>query len=140
MRQEKPFSTGCTDALVKGKRRSIRQLYLKHTVPPRVRSLQHRMNRRTVSAYHQSSSVREPQRLSDVGGAPDEPILLKSRRRFIRRSTFQRAVCQRLAECLGLFIPPPLTHLRLLDCAEVQESARHLEDHIQSIKCIIAHP
>jgi hypothetical protein len=30
----------------------------------------------------------EPQRLSDVGGAPDEPMLLKSRRWFIRRSTF----------------------------------------------------
>jgi hypothetical protein len=31
---------------------------------------------------------------------------------------------------------PPLTHLRLLDCVEVQESARHLEDHIQSIKVL----
>jgi hypothetical protein len=37
-------------------------------------------------------------------------------------------------------MPLPLTHLRLLDCVEVQESARHLEDHIQFIKCLIAHP
>jgi hypothetical protein len=33
--------------------------------------------------------------------------------------TFSVAVSQRLFECLGLFIPPPLTHLRLLDCVEV---------------------
>jgi hypothetical protein len=64
-------------------------------------------------------------------------MLLKSRHRFIRRSTFQRAVSQRLAECLGLLIAPPLTHLRLLDCVEVQESERHLEDHIQSIQVLI---
>jgi hypothetical protein len=31
---------------------------------------------------------------------------------------------------------PPLTHLRLLDCVEVQRSARHLEDHIQSIQVL----
>jgi hypothetical protein len=99
-------------------------------------ALQHRMNRRTVDAQRRSSSVREPQQLSDVGGASDEPMLLKSRRRFIRRSTFQRVVSQRLAECLGLFIPPPLAHLRLLDCVEVQESSRHLEDHIQSIQVL----
>jgi predicted PurR-regulated permease PerM len=29
--------------------------------------------------------------------------------------TFSVAVSQRLFGCLGLFIPPPLTHLRLLD-------------------------
>jgi hypothetical protein len=44
------------------------------------------------------------------------------------------AFSQRLIWCLGLFIPPPLAHLRLLDCVEVQRSARHLEDHIQSIQ------
>jgi hypothetical protein len=98
--------------------------------------LQHQMNRRAISAYRQSSSVRESQRLSDDGGAPDEPMLLKSRRRFIRRSTYQRAASQWLAECLGLFIPPPFTHSRLLDCMKVQESARHLEDHIQSIQVL----
>jgi hypothetical protein len=38
---------------------------------------------------HWSSSVREPQRLSDVGGPPDELMLLKSKCRFIRWSTFQ---------------------------------------------------
>jgi hypothetical protein len=37
---------------------------------------------------------------------------------------------------LGLFITPPLTHLRLLDCVEVQESSIHLEDHIQSIQVL----
>jgi hypothetical protein len=116
------------------RRQYIRRLYLKHTIPSRVRSLQHRMNRRTVSVMRRSSCVREPQRLRDVREAPDEPMLLKSRRRFIRQFTFQRAVSQRLAECLGLFIPPPLTHLRVLDCVEMQRSSRHLEDHIQSIQ------
>jgi hypothetical protein len=43
---------------------------------------------------------------------------------------FSVVVSQRLFRRLGLFIPPPLTHLRLLDYVEVQESARHLEDHI----------
>jgi hypothetical protein len=38
------------------------------------RGLQHRMIRRTVGALHRSSCVREPQRLRDVGGAPDEPM------------------------------------------------------------------
>jgi hypothetical protein len=71
-----------------------------------------------------------------MGGAPDEPMPRKSRRQFIRQSTFQRAVSQRLAECPGLFIPPPLTHLRELDGVEVQESARHLQDHIQSIQVL----
>jgi hypothetical protein len=47
---------------------------------------------------------------------------------------FSVVVSQRLFECLGLFIPPPLTHLRMLDCVEVQRSARHLQDHIQSIQ------
>jgi hypothetical protein len=108
-----------------------------HTVRVWRSVLQHRMIRRTVGAERRSSSVKETQRISDVGGAPDEPMLLKSRRRFIRRSPFQRAVSQRLAECLGLFIPPPLTHLRLLDCAEVHRSSRHLEDHIQSIQVLI---
>jgi hypothetical protein len=49
---------------------------------------------------------------------------------------FSVAVSQRLFECLGLFIPPPLTHLRMLDCVEVQRSSRHIEDHIQSIQVL----
>jgi hypothetical protein len=49
---------------------------------------------------------------------------------------FLVAISQWLFVCLGLFILPPLTHLRLLDCVEVQESARHLEDHIQSIQVL----
>jgi hypothetical protein len=49
---------------------------------------------------------------------------------------FSVTIIQRLFECLGLFIPPPLTHLRMLDCVEVQESARHLQDHIQSVQVL----
>jgi hypothetical protein len=49
---------------------------------------------------------------------------------------FSAAFSQRLVWCLGLFIPPPLTHLRLLDCVEVQRSSRHIEDHIQSIQVL----
>jgi hypothetical protein len=39
---------------------------------------------------------------------------------------FSAAFSQWLFEHLGLFILPPLTHLRLLDCVEVQRSIRHL--------------
>jgi hypothetical protein len=49
---------------------------------------------------------------------------------------FSVAVSQRLVWCLGLFIPPPLTHLRWLNCVEVQRSSRHIEDHIQSIQVL----
>jgi hypothetical protein len=49
---------------------------------------------------------------------------------------FSVAVSQRLFGCLGLFIPPPLTHLRLLDCVEVQRSSRHIKDLIQSIQVL----
>jgi hypothetical protein len=45
-------------------------------------------------------------------------------------------VSQRLFECLGLFIPPPLTHLSLLVYVEVQRSARHLEYHIQATQVL----
>jgi hypothetical protein len=68
--------------------------------------------------------------------APDEPTPRKSIASVHPTLTFSVAVSQRLFGCLGLFIPPPLTHLRLLDCVEVQESARHLEDHIQSIQVL----
>jgi hypothetical protein len=49
---------------------------------------------------------------------------------------FSVAVSQRLFGRHGLFIPPPLTHLRRLDCVEVQRSSRHIEDHIQSIQVL----
>jgi hypothetical protein len=49
---------------------------------------------------------------------------------------FSAAFSRRLFGCLGLFIPLPLTHLRLLDCVEVQRSVRHLEDHIQAIQLL----
>jgi hypothetical protein len=29
---------------------------------------------------------------------------------------------------------PPLTHLRLLDCVEMQGSAKYFEDHIQAMQ------
>jgi hypothetical protein len=47
------------------------------------------------------------------------------------------AFSQRLFGRLGIFIPPPLTHLMLLDCVKVKRSARHLEDHIQYIQVLI---
>jgi hypothetical protein len=49
---------------------------------------------------------------------------------------FSVVVSQQLVWCLGLFIPPPLTHLRWLDCVEVLRSSRHIEDHIQSIQVL----
>jgi hypothetical protein len=52
---------------------------------------------------------------------------------------FSVVVSQQPFWYLGLFIPPPLTHLRFLDGVEVQESARHLEDHIQSIQVLKLH-
>jgi hypothetical protein len=50
---------------------------------------------------------------------PDEPMPRKSIASVHPTLTFSVAVSQQLFECLGLFIPPPLTHLRLLDCVEV---------------------
>jgi hypothetical protein len=94
------------------------------------------MNRRTVGVMRRNSCVREPQRLRDVRGAPDEPMLLKSRRRFIRQSTFHRVVSQRLAECLGLFIPPPLTHFEGAGLCGSAEEFKTLEDHIKSIQVL----
>jgi hypothetical protein len=64
--------------------------------------------------------------------APDEPTPRKSIASVHPTLPFSVTISQRLFGCLGLFIPAPLTHLRLLDCVEVQRSARHLEDHIQS--------
>jgi hypothetical protein len=68
--------------------------------------------------------------------APDEPTPRKSIVLVHPTLPFSVAVSQRLFGCLGIFIPPPLTHLRVLDCVAVQESARHLEDHIQSIQVL----
>jgi hypothetical protein len=58
-------------------------------------------------------------------GASDHPMVLVS-----------AAFSQRLFARLGLLIPPPLTHLRLLDCVEVQRSVRHIQDHIQAIQVL----
>jgi hypothetical protein len=124
------FSTGWTDALVKGKRRSIQRLW---------RNQQRQFGEKSFStgwtdapSVHSVGAILIENFNGYVmwGGAPDEPMLLKSRRQFILRSTFQWAVSQRLAECLGLSIPPSLTHLRLLDSVEVQNPS----------KCLIAHP
>jgi hypothetical protein len=68
--------------------------------------------------------------------APDEPMPRKSIASVHPTLPFSVTVNQRLFECLGLFIPPPLTHLKLLECVEVQRSSRHLEDHIQSIQVL----
>jgi hypothetical protein len=68
--------------------------------------------------------------------APDEPTPRKSIASVHPTLPFSVAVSQRLFGCLGLFIPPPLTHLMLMDCVEVQRSSRHLEDHIQSIQVL----
>jgi hypothetical protein len=66
--------------------------------------------------------------------APDEPTAWKIKASVHLMLPFSVAVSQRLFGCLRLFIPPPLTHLRVLDCVEVQRSARHLENHIQAIQ------
>jgi hypothetical protein len=68
--------------------------------------------------------------------APDELIPRKSIASVHPTLPFLVTISQRLFECLGLFIPPPLTHLRLLDCVEVQRCSRHLQDHIQSIQVL----
>jgi hypothetical protein len=68
--------------------------------------------------------------------APDEPMPRKSIASVHPTLSFSAAFSQRLVWCLGLFIPPPLPHLRLLDCVEVQRSSRHLEDQIQSIQVL----
>jgi hypothetical protein len=66
--------------------------------------------------------------------APDETTPRKSIALVHPMLPFSVVVSQQLFRCLGLFIPPPLTHLRLLDCVEVHRSSKHLEDHIQSIQ------
>jgi hypothetical protein len=68
--------------------------------------------------------------------APDELMPRKSIASIHPMLPFSVTVSQRLFECLGLFISPPLTHLRLLDCVEVQRSSRHIQDHIQSIQVL----
>jgi hypothetical protein len=98
------------------------------------RGLQHRTNRRCVGSSEQLC-----QRIFNgyvTWRAPDEPTPRKSIASVHPTLPFSVTVSQRVFECLGLFIPPPLTHLRLLDCVEVQKSSRHLEDHIQSIQVL----
>jgi hypothetical protein len=135
MRQDEVFNTRWIDALVKGKRRSIW---------------------RSSGSYqrcfgHGSSAPDEPthrrcntseqlcQRIFNgyvTWRAPDEPTPRKSIASVHLTLPFSAAFSQRLVWSLGLFIPPPLTHLRLLDCVEVQRSSRHLEDHMQSIQVL----
>jgi hypothetical protein len=69
--------------------------------------------------------------------ASDELTVRKTGHSVHLTVSFSVAISQRLLGCLGLFIHPPLTHLRWLDCVEVQRSARHLEDHIQAIQVLI---
>jgi hypothetical protein len=87
-----------------------------------LRSLQHRMSWQCVGQRVTwfVSTVKWGVRQRLV--APDELTPGKSNvsnHLMVLRST---AFSQRLAWRLGLFIPLPLCHLRLLDCAEVQRS------------------
>jgi hypothetical protein len=128
------------------------------------RSLKHRMNRQVSSGSSDGRVKANRDDLAAGSSTLDEPMVRRSialeyicqrtsttkwRGRGIRWTdalkriasvhptlTFSKAVSQRLFGCLGLFIPPPLTHLRLMDCMEVQRSSRHLEDHIQSIQVL----
>jgi hypothetical protein len=72
--------------------------------------------------------------------APDEPTPRKRIASIHLTLPFSVVVSQRLFGFLGLFIPPPLTHFRRLDCVDVQRSSRHLEDHIQSIQVLNCSP
>jgi hypothetical protein len=68
--------------------------------------------------------------------APDEPTPMKRGASIHLMVLLSTTFSQRLFGHLGLFIPPPLTHLRLLDCVEVQRSVRHIQDHIQAIQVL----
>jgi hypothetical protein len=98
--------------------------------------LQHRMNRRTVDVMCQSSCVSGSSTAKCRGGHRMNRHPRKSLASVHPTLPFSAAFSQRLVSCLGLFIPPPLTHLRLLDCVEVQRSSRHIEDPIQSIQVL----
>jgi hypothetical protein len=104
------------------------------------RGLQHRMIRRSVGAWRRSRCVREPQWLCGEGGALDELTPWKSIASDHPTVPLSAAFSQRLVWCLGLFIPPPPTHLRLLDCVEVQRSSKHTEIISNPSKCLIDHP
>jgi hypothetical protein len=105
---------------------------LVHRVKPLVPSDEPTVHYLVASDELQRKSNRD----SDVGGASDEPTPWKSLASVHPTLPFSVAVIQRLFGCLGLFISPPLTHLRVLDCVEVQRSSRHIEDHIQSIQVL----
>jgi hypothetical protein len=103
------------------------------------RSLKHRMNRWVCSGSSDGALEQLCERSCAVEATSSSTGWTDARKKIaldhptvLLLATFS----QRLVWCLGLFIPPPLTHLRLLDCVEVQRSARHLEDHIQSIQVL----
>jgi hypothetical protein len=95
--------------------------------------LQHRMIRRTVGVEQLCQQIFSGYM---TWRAPDELTPRKSIALVHPMLPFLVVVSQRLFEFLRLFIPPPLTNLRLQDCVEVQGSARHLDDHIQSIQVL----
>jgi hypothetical protein len=129
------------------------------------RSLKHRMNRQVGSGSSDGRVEATREVLALGSSAPDDPMVCQSiaseqlvnghvrwRQRLVApdeptpRKTIasdhptvllSAAFSQQLVSWLGLFIPPPLSHLRFLDCVDVQESARHLENHIQSIQVLI---
>jgi hypothetical protein len=78
--------------------------------------------------------VSEVQRLDDVERHRMNQRWENRDHRFIRWYDFQWSLANGSLDAFAYLIPSPLTHLRLLDCVEVQRSARHLEDHIQSIQ------
>jgi hypothetical protein len=134
-RQDEAFSTGWSDALVK-EASVYPTVEWKLTEATWTRGLQHRMIRRTVSAYvgavvsEKSCAV---EATASITGCTDARKKIASDHPTVLLSA---AFSQRLVWCLGLFIPPPPAHLRLLDCVEVQKSSRHIEDHIQSIQVL----
>jgi hypothetical protein len=134
-RQDKAFSTRWSDALVKVKCRSIRQraeanrddLVAGSSAPDDP------TDRRCIASEQLCQTVSTAKRRGRGTGLTDALEELASVHPTL---PFSVAVNQRLYGCLGLFIPPPLTHLRLLDCVEVQKSSGHIEDHIQSIQVL----
>jgi hypothetical protein len=127
-------------------------------------SLKHRMNRRVSSGSSHGRVEATKEVLAAGSSAPDDPTVRRSiaSKQLCQRSCAVEATASStewtdaqkkiasdhlmvllsaafskwLVWCLGLLIPPPLAHLRLLDWVAVQESARHLQDNIQSIQVL----
>jgi hypothetical protein len=134
-RQDEAFSTGWTDAMIRGSAGlsdGYEDTYSKG-LAKRSSAPDEPTHRRCIASEQlcqQSCNGWVTWR------APDEPTPWKSIASVHSTLPFLAAFSQQLVWCIGLFIPPPLTHLRWLDCVEVQRSSRHLEDNIQSIQVL----